>query len=149
MTLVEQTFIPDLSERPPDRLNIVVMVGDVRVLHIRPEADAVAHDLPVALVGEDAVLTLLDEILDAVLLDLRLAAYAERLFDLQLDRKSVRVPAGLAQYLIALHGAVSGDQILYRAGQNVTDMRLAVSRRRTVEERIYLGALAVFYTLFK
>ncbi len=38
---VEQSLVPDLAQRPPFRLDVVVLVGDVRVFHVGPETDPV------------------------------------------------------------------------------------------------------------
>ena len=71
--LVKKTAVPDLLERPPFRLDEIVLVSDVRMLHIGPEADDIGELLPHALVLPDRFAALLDERLHAVLLDLVLA----------------------------------------------------------------------------
>ena len=115
VTLIEKPLLVHLLERPPLGLYILVIVGDVGVVHIDPVADAVAHLFPLALVLPYRLLTLLDERLYAVALYLGLAVYAERLFDLEFDGQTVRIPAGLSQYVIALHCAVTGDYVLHYA----------------------------------
>ena len=149
IALVEQALLVDGLERPPLGLDIVVVVGDVRVLHIRPVAHAVGHVLPLALVFPDGFFALLDERLDAVFLDLLLAVEPQQLFHLQLDRQAMRVPARLAQHIVALHRAVARDDVLDAAGEDMADMRLAVRRRRAVVERIGGRALAQLDALFK
>ena len=67
------------------------------MLHVRPIADSVAHLLPFGLVLPDGLLALLDKRLDAVIFDLRLAVDAQRLFNFQLNRQAMGIPAGLAQ----------------------------------------------------
>ena len=102
--LVQKALFPDLFERPPHRLDILVVVGDVRVVHIRPIADALRHFFPFALVFPNAFLALFDERLDAVLFDVLLAVHAEELFHLQLDGQAVRIPARLSEDVLALRG---------------------------------------------
>ena len=147
--LVQESLFPDLFQRPPDRFDIVVVIGDVRVLHIRPVADPFGHLFPLALVLPHALLALLDEGLDAVLFDILLAVHAQRLFHFQLDGQAVRIPARLAQDVAALHGLVAGDDVLHDAGEDMPDVRLAVGRRGAVVKGKFLSALALFDALFK
>ena len=142
IALVEQALVEDGLERPPLGLDIVVVVGDVGVLHVRPEADAFGHILPHTLVFPDGFLALFDERLDTVGLDLILAVQTQLLFNLQLDRQAVRVPAGLAGDRLALHRLIARNQILDGARLDVADVRLAVGRGRAVVERKDVAALA-------
>ena len=146
--LVEQALFPDLLEAPPFGLDIVILVGDVGVLHIRPEGHAVGHFLPLVLVLPHALFALGDEGLDAVGLDLRLAVQAQQLFHLQLHRQAVGVPAGLAQHVLALHALEARNQVLDGARLNVADVRAAVGRGRAVEEGKALRAVTVVEALF-
>ena len=50
MTFVYQSFVGDSLNSPPYRLNIIVVVRDIGVVHIHPIADSVGHSLPFALV---------------------------------------------------------------------------------------------------
>ena len=142
MSLIKQTLIVDLLHRPPFAFDVIVMVGDVGMLHVAPVADGVAHLFPFVQVFPDGLLAGLDERLDAVLLDLLLAVEAELLFNLQLDRQAVGIPAGLTQDGIALHRAIARDEVFHRAGQDMADMRLAVRGRRAVIERIVRAPVA-------
>ena len=147
--LVEQALFPDLLQSPPLGLDVVVIVGDIGVVHVRPEADDAGEILPHALVLPDALLALLDEGLDAVSLDLVLALDADGLLDLQLNGQSVGVPAGLAGDLVSLHGAVARNHVLDDTGQHVADVGLAVGGRRSVIEHIQGPAFALLDALLK
>ena len=138
--LVEQAALPDLLERPPFRLDEIVLIGDVRMFHIRPKTDDVGELLPHALVLPDRFAALLDERLHAVLLDLILAVEPERLLHLKFHRQTVRIPARLSKDALSLHRLVARQHILDDARQHMTDMRLAVRRRRSVVEREILLA---------
>ena len=59
------------------------------------------------------------------------------------------VPASLTRYLIAFHSTVSWYHILDSTSENVTDMRLAVSRWRSVIENIGLAFFTAVNTFFK
>ena len=143
VALVEQALLPDLLERPPLRLDEVVLVGDVRVLHVSPEADDIGELLPHALVLPDGLAALLDERLDAVCLDLFLAVDADLLLDFELNRQAVRIPASLSEDLLALHRGEARQHVLDDARQDMADMRLAVGRRRAIVEREGIAALAL------
>ena len=149
VTLVQQAGVRNLLDRPPLRLDVVVLIGDVRMLHVRPIAYALGHALPLVLVLPDALLALADERLDAVLLDVLLAVHAEQFLDLQLDGQSVSVPPRLAQHVIALHRLVTRYDVLHNTRQYVTDVRLAVGGRRTVVEGELGLALGRLYALFE
>ena len=149
MPLVQEPLLPNFFERPPDRLDILVVVGDVRVLHVRPVADALGHFLPFALVFPDAFLALFDERLDAVLFDVLLAVHAEELFHLQLDGQAVRIPTRLSEDVFALHRLIAGDDVLHHAREDMPDMRLAVRRRGAVVEGELLPSLVFFDAVFK
>ena len=149
VALVQQALLADLLERPPLGFDVVVLVGDVGVLHVAPEANAVGHLLPHALVLPHGFLALLDEGLQAVLLDLLLAVQTQLLLDFELHGQAVGVPAGLAQHIFALHGLIARDQILDGAGFDVADVGLAVGRRRAVKEGEGVLTLAQVDALFE
>ena len=147
--LVEKSLIPDLLESPPLRLDKVVGVGDVGIVHISPEANGAGEVLPHFLVLPDGFLTVTDEGLKAVVLDLLLAVDAELLLDLKLNGKAVCIPACLTDNASALHGVISRNHILDNTGQNVTDMRLAVCCGRAVKEGKVLATLTDVDTLLE
>ena len=149
VALIKQALFVDLLQRPPFRLDVIIFIGNIRVVHVRPKAYPVAHLLPFGLVFPNGFLALLDERLHAILLDLLLPVKAKKLFNFKLHRQTMGVPAGFAQHIVSLHGAVAGDDVLDGAGEDVADVRLAVCRRRPVEERIGLGAAAQLHALFK
>ena len=55
------------------------------------------------------------------------------------------VPAGLAAHLESLHGLVAVECVFYRARQNMVDARMAVGRRRPLEEDELRAALALVH----
>ena len=137
VALIEQALLPDLLECPPLRLDEVVLIRDVGVLHVGPETNDIGELLPHALVLPDGLTALLDERLDAVRLDLLLAVDAE------LDRQAVRIPASLPEDLLALHRSEARQHVLDDARQDMADMRLAVGRRRAIIEREGIATLTL------
>ena len=149
VSLIQQSIVPDLLQRPPFGLDKVVVVCYIRVVHVRPEADGRGEVLPHALVFPYAFLTFLYERLKTVALDLILAVDAELFLDLKLNGQSVCVPARLTDYLCALHRMVARYHVLYNSCENMTDMRLAVCCRRTVIECVNRTCRAGRDTLFE
>ena len=114
------------------------MIGDVGIIHIRPEAHGAGEILPHPLVLPDAFLALVDEGGEAVFLDLLLAVQPQKLLHFQFHRQAVGIPTGFPGHHVALHGAVAGDHILDDAGENVADMGLAVGGGRAVVKDVGL-----------
>ena len=112
------------------------MIGYIRIIHVCPKADSKREILPHTLVFPNAFLTFFDKRFQTVLLYLLLAVKTEKLFNLKLNRETVGIPARLTRNLIALHCAITRNQVFDNTSKNVTDVRLAVGSRRTVIENI-------------
>ena len=147
--LVKQALFVYLLQSPPFRLYKVVVIGNIRVFHVSPEANSAGEVLPHTLVFPYRLFTLLDERLKTVFLDLLLAVKTKHFLYFKLNRQTMCVPASLTRNLIAFHSTVSWYHILDSTSQNVTDMRLAVSRWRSVIENIGLALFTAVNTFFK
>lgn len=93
-------LVPDFLQRPPLRLNEVVFICDVRMLHISPKTNNIRELLPHAFVFPDRFTAFLDEWLHAILLNLLLAIKAKSLFYLKFRRQTMCIPVGLAPELL-------------------------------------------------
>ena len=125
------------------------MEGDVRRIEIDPETDSLAHLLPLADVLEHRVDALAAERLDPVVLDRLAAADAELLFDLDLDRETVGVPAGAPGYVVTAHRPVAQEHILHDSGEHVTGVGHAIRRWWALVEDEGLFRLAAFQGLLE
>src|SRR5918994_2544632 len=134
VTLVEEVLLVEGLQGPPDALDVRVVQRAVRVLHIYPEAEPLAHLLPVLNVTEDGLAAKAVELLYAVALDIRFAVEAELFLYLDLDGQTVAVPAALALDAITLPGLEVGDEVLESSRQRVVEPRPAVGRRRPLVE---------------
>ena len=132
MSLVNEAFFVYFFKAPPDGLYVVVVVGDVRIVHIGPIADSVGHNFPFVLIFPNAFLALLNERFYAVFFYFRLTVDAEHFFHFQFNRQSVSIPPRFSQNVIALHCLVARNDVLHNARQDMSDMRFAVGRRRAV-----------------
>ena len=83
MAFVEPVAFPELLERPPDRLDVVVVQRDIGVVEVDPEPDALGQPVPLLDISEDGLPALGVELGDPVFLDLLLGGDAELLFDLE------------------------------------------------------------------
>ena len=141
--LVEAALVPELAQRPPDRLDVVVLERDVGVVEVDPEADPLGQPVPLLDVLEHRGAAALVELGDPVLLDLLLGGDTQLFFDLELDRQAVAVPAGLARHPVAAHRPVARVDVLEDSGEDVVGAGTAVRRRRPLVEAPDLGSLAV------
>src|SRR5690606_4146992 len=101
------------------------------------------------LVGEDALPAYLIESRDTEPVDLLLAADAQLLLGLDLDRQPVRVPAGDAPGVLAAQGVVPADQGLDGAADDVLDAGPGGRRRRALIEDQLFGARALLLRLLE
>ncbi len=143
VALVEEVRVPEFAKRPPDRLDVGVVEGHIGVVEVDPEPDPLGQPVPLLDVLEDRLAAALVELGDPVFLDLLLGFDPELLFDLELDREPVAVPAGLARDPVAAHRAVAGVDVLEDAGEDVVGAGPAVGGRRALVEAPDLGSLAV------
>ena len=86
VALVQQPLVPHLLERPPDRLDVVVVQRVVGVVGVDPEADPLRQLVPLVDVLQHRLAALGVELGHAVRLDVVLGLEAQFLLDLQLDR---------------------------------------------------------------
>ncbi len=97
---------------PPGSLDILGLHGLVRTREVQPDPEGqklVVHQL---LVFHCELPALLDEGLDAELLDVLLGRKTERLLDLDLNGEAVHVVAGPVDHVPAVHALVTQDRVL-------------------------------------
>ena len=142
VALVEQTLLPHLRERPPDRLDVARVQRAVGVVEVDPEADPLGQPVPVLQELEHRLAALRVEGGDPVLLDLRLGRDPELLLDGDLHRQPVAVPAALALDVVAAHRLVARVDVLEHPREDVVGARAPVRGRRALVEHPRLRALA-------
>ena len=136
--LIDQPLVPQLLERPHDRLHVVEVHGLVVVLEIDPAGLTGDRLLPLLGVLEHRGAAVLVETLDAVVDDRRPATDGKVLLGFHLGGEAMAVPAEAALDPLALHGLVPGHHVLHVAGEQVTVVREAVGERRTVVEDVFV-----------
>ena len=148
-SFIKKSFIPDLLQCPPLRLNKCVVISNIRIIHISPETYSIREILPHTFVFPHTLFTLFDKWLNTIFLNLILSVKAKSLLNLQLDRQSVSIPSGLSRNFIPLHGTVTRNHILDNTCQNMADMRFTIRSRRSIIKHILWTALTVLHTLLK
>ena len=139
VALVEQPLVVNLLQQIPQGLDVTVVIGDVRIVHIHPVANAFGHVHPFG--------GIFHHLLAAggvVFFDRNLGAdvgfrNAQFLLYTQFHRQSVRIPAGPAGHLETGLRLVAADGILDGTGHHMVDARFAIGRRRTFEENELRG----------
>ena len=130
----EQRPIPELAQNPPERLDVLSIVGVIPI-SINPIRNPFGKSLPLLNVFPDTLAAKLIESGDAVLLDVGLAAKAEFLLDLNLNREPVSIPTLAAtDNLIALHRPIAQDDVFERATDNVVQTGATISGGRAFVE---------------
>ena len=134
VALVEQALVEELLQQPPQRLDVFVVVGDVRIVHVDPVAHLAREVLPDARELHHRLAARAVVLLDGDLLADVFLGDAELLLDAQFHGQSVSVPSGLAVHEVALLRLVAAEYVLDRAGHDVVDAGHAVCRGGTLVE---------------
>ena len=145
--LVEQSTIGQLFQDPPDALHIARVERDVGPRVVEPVSDALGEVLPVLLVREHRASAGFVELGDTQSFDLRFTTDSQPLFGLDLNRQTVRIPAGDSRYTPAFHRPQPTHQVLDGAADDVMEAGLAVRRGRSLEEHEGLTVLRRFERL--
>ncbi len=136
---VQQVPLVQLFQQPPDALDVLVGVGDVRPRVVKPVADPFGERLPFGLVPEYALLGAAVELGDPEPLDVGLATDVERLLHLDLHRETVRIPSGDPCDRSPQHRVVAADHVLDRPREHVVHAGPAVGCRRPLVEHVGLA----------
>src|SRR5689334_3167644 len=102
------------------------------MLHIGPASDARDYLFPLGGVGHHLFATTLVKIGDAVVLYVFLMLKAELFLDDVLDREPMAIPAPHARDAVALHGPIARNHVFDDRSHDMTVMRQACGKWRTV-----------------
>ena len=142
VALVEEPLLPQTFQHPPDGLHVVGVHGLVVVLEIDPAAQAGDGLLPLVDVAQHAVTAGLVELGHTIGLDVSLGVEPQLLFDEVFHRQAMAVPAKAALHPVTLHGLVAGNDVLYGAGNEMSEMGQSCCKGRAVIEHVLLAILA-------
>ena len=134
LALVEQALAVDILQKIPEGLDIAVVVGDVRIVHVDPVADALGKVAPLGGVLHNLLATGFVVLLYAYLGSYIFLGDAELFLNAKLDRQAVGVPAGTAAHLEAALRLIAADGVFDAAGHDVVDTGHAVGAGRAFEE---------------
>ncbi|CAB4780408.1 unannotated protein [freshwater metagenome] len=131
--LVEQFFVEELLQLPPDRFDVTGVIGPVGRFQIDPVTNTLGELFKLPDVGMNALATEARELGNTdFFFNGLLARDPEALFDFDLYRQPVGVPAGTTLDKVALHCLVSAEKVLIDTGPDVVQSRLAVGRWGTL-----------------
>ena len=131
ISLIQQSLLVELLQKPPERFDITVVVSNVRIVEVHPISHLVSQVSPFLRELHHVRTAMLVIISHRNRLSDVLLRNAESLFHTQLHGKSVRVPSGLTLHLISFHGLVATESILDGTRHHVVDARHTVCRGRT------------------
>ena len=114
--LVHKALFVNLLECPPLRLDKVVVVCDIGVVHVGPETYCAGEVLPHAFVFPYVLFALLDKGLETVCFNLFFSVDTDLFLNFELYGETVCVPARLTRNIVALHCTVSRNHILDNTG---------------------------------
>ena len=142
--LVNETLVPQRLERPHDALHVRKIERLVVVVEIDPPR--LTRDIATPVVGvlQHRRATVIVEFLDSKVGDCLASRNAQLPLGFRLGRQTVTVPTKTPFHSLAAHGAVSRHCVLDEARQEMSVVRQAVGKRRTVvkyELRISGGRL--------
>ena len=145
VAFVEVTLVIDLLEQVPERLDVVVVVGDIGTVRIYPVTDLFRQRDPLGgvfhhLFAAGPVVFRHGNLLADILL-----GNAEFLLDTQLHRQAVGIPAGTTVHEETLLRLVTADGVLDGTGHHMVDARHAVCGGRTLEKDKLRRPLAQFH----
>ena len=139
IALVHQSVVVKLLQKPPQRFNVFVVVGYVRMVKIYeithffgqfPPLFSELHDVLTTF----AVIVFYRNIMFRILVVDIFLIDTQFFFNTQLHGQSMCVPPCLAQHLKPLHGFVPVERVFDGASQYMMNAGMTVCRWRTLKE---------------
>ena len=150
ISFVQQVFVVELLKQPPQRLDIFVVVCDVRIVEIDEISHFLRERAPLRrefhhILAALVVIVAHGDVLFGILVVYIRLCDSEFLLHSQFHRKSVCVPSCLTMNLEALHRLISVECIFYASCKDMMDSRVTVCRRRTLKENKLRTSLTFVY----
>lgn len=140
---VDELFIPEGFEHPPDGFHEFAVHGFIRIFKIDPAAHAFDGLAPFVHVFEHGRAAGFVEVADAEFLQGFFVGEAEFLFDEVFDGQAVAVPTPATFHATTAHGVVAGNDVFHGSGQNVAVVWEARGEGRAIVEDVFFRALAL------
>ena len=149
LTLIEKPLVINFLEQIPERLDITVVVCDVRIVHIHPISHTLGHIHPLSGIFHHLLAACVIILLDGDFRSDIFLGDTQHLLHTEFHRKSMSVPSGTTVHLISALGLVAADGVLDGTGHHMVDARHSVSRRRALEKYEFRSAFPQFKRLLK
>ena len=149
MRLIQQFLVPDAADDIPKRLDVWILIGDIRVLEIQPVCDTAREALPLSFEFPYGLTALRIVGGNAVCLDVFLALESQLFLNLNLNGKAMRIPPAFAEHKISAHCLIAADDVFEDPSNNMVDAGVAVCRRWTFKEHERRVPLALFHAFLE
>ncbi len=147
--LIQESLLPDLFNNPPERLDVGRLIGNVRMIHVKPKANFLGKILPLGLILPYRFPALLVKFCDAIFLNFFFVFKTELVFHFNFDRQPMSIPPRLSLHPEPPHGFVAANYILEGTREHVVDSGPAVQGGRSFVKHKIFRFLAIFHALFK
>ncbi len=132
--LVKVSLSVDILKQPPKSLNIAVVIGNIRIIHIHPISDPFSKITPLRRVFHHFLTASTVVILHADILSYVLLRNSELLLHAKFHRKSMGIPPGSTPHLISGLCLIPAYCILDRTRHHMMNTWHTIGRRRSFEE---------------
>jgi hypothetical protein len=136
VTLVKKALFPEGLHHPPDGFHIIRIHGLVIVIKVHPSAQSRNNMTPLFYITQHRGTAGFVEFGYSEFFYIRLGIKSQFRFYKIFYRQPVTVPAETAFYLHALHGLVTGNNVLYGIRYKMTKMGQPRGERRAVIKNI-------------
>ena len=149
IALVQVAFFIEFLQQIPKCLDILVIVGDIRVIQVHPITHLLGEVRPLLGIFHHLTATSGVVLIHTNFLTDILFGNTQHFLYAQLYRKTMGVPPGLTAYLVPLHRLEAAERIFDCTGHHMVDTRHPVRRRRSFKKQKRGVPFACRHTLFK
>jgi len=125
--LIEQAFIPDGFEKPPDGFDVFIVIRDIGFFKIDPIGNTLGQAFPVLNTLKSGFLAEGIEFLNPIFIDLAFVGEFEFFLNLDLDWQPVGIPTAAPINKKALHRLVAWKHIFEDTCEDMVNTWFAIS----------------------
>ena len=134
VTFIQKFLAVYILQKIPQCLDVSVVIGDIRIIHIHPITDFLGHRDPLFRVLHHLLAAGTVVFFDAYPVPDILFRYAQHLLHPELYGEPVRIPTGTPVHLVSALRLVSAYGVLDRPGHDMMDTGHSVCGRRAFEK---------------
>ena len=126
IAFVQQIFLVQLLQQPPDTFNVFVLIGHIRRLHIHPVSHFVGELIPDIRITHHRLSASFIVFFDGQFDTDVFLGDSEFLFDTQFNRQSMGIPTRFAFHAVPFEGVKPAKNIFDCTGHHVVNSRFAI-----------------------